>query len=56
MEGSEKVVVVVRVDRLPIASRFAEESERSAAASDVASIPADMNEWSAIDIAGVESV
>lgn len=41
--------------RVPAAPRFAEEIERMAAASDVANIPAVMNEWSAIDTEGVGS-
>ena len=41
---------------MPTAARLAEETERTAAASDVANIPAVMKEWSAIDVEGVESV
>lgn len=41
--------------RVPTAPRFAEEIERTAAASDVTNMPAVMNEWSAIEIEGVET-
>lgn len=43
-------------ERVPIAPRFADETEKIAAASDVANIPAVTKECNAIDIAGVESV
>lgn len=41
--------------RVPTAPRFAEETEKIAAANDVANIPTVTKECNAIDIAGVES-
>lgn len=49
-------MVVLPEARVPTASRLADENESIAAAREVASIPTDMNEWSATDIDGAESV
>ncbi len=54
IDGSEATTVLPEATAL-IAPRFAEESERMAAASAVAIVPIVTNECSAMDIAGVES-
>jgi hypothetical protein len=55
-DGFKATMLVLPEATVPIASRFAEEIERMAAASAVATVPAVTNEYSAMDIAGVESV
>jgi hypothetical protein len=55
IDGSEATTVVLPEATALIAPRFAEESERMAAASAVAIVPIVTNECSAMDIAGVES-
>lgn len=55
IEGLETGQLVPPKASMLIASRFAEESETIAAISDVAIVPALRNEYSAMDIAGVES-
>lgn len=56
IDGLETIMLVLPVARVPTAPRFAEESERTAAASDVANTPAVTKEWNAIDISGTKSV
>lgn len=55
IEGSEATILALPEARVSIAPRFAYERERTAAASDVANIPAVTKECSAIDIEGIES-
>lgn len=55
-DGSKATTLVLPKATMPIASRCAEEIERMAAASAVATVPAVINECSAMDIAEVESV
>lgn len=55
IEGSEATMLELPEARVSIAPRFAYETERTAAANDVASIPAVIKECSAADIRGIES-
>lgn len=55
IDGLEAGLLVVPKARMLNASKFAEERETIAATSDVAIVPALINEYSAMDIVGVES-
>jgi len=55
MDGLETGLLVPPKARMFNASKFAEESETIAATNDVAIVPALIKEYSAMDIAGVES-